>query len=298
MENLKELIHYFYKYPMNFFPVIDKDNSFIGIILKKSSLKDVNDMEKLKVDLGKFISENIKVKKNINYTEVIEELKKYKSFPIISIDGNIEVMKYDVFSKMYLDMDDIDYKNILKKTRAGVLIFDINGEMLFKNDFFRFIEQTSVNFNLEEIINEIFLNIDNDSGIFEGLIDIDFDGVEISYILYSYLEKDKNDNNIIIASLFPKSEKIRVENNSDNYSCVDMGEYRLSFKDTLSENFLNKIDGENFSLKNYISNIEENILKTTLETLNYDLDMVCEKLKISKDEIEFKIKKYSLLTKE
>ncbi len=298
METLKELIHYFYKYPMNFFPVVEKNNSLVGIILKKSSLKDVNDMERLKTNLKEFISDNIKIKKDINTEDIIKELEKYESFPIISTDGDIELIDYDEFCKIYLGMDDINFKSIVKKIRVGFLIFDINGKVLFKNDFFSFIEEKSLNFDLEQIINEIFINIDNESGIFEGIIDINFDDVEISYILYSYIEKDKNDNNIIIASLFPKSEKITTENEANKYSCVDINQYTLSFEDTISEDFLNKMDKENFSIKDYISNIEKNILKTVLEKLNYDIDAVCKKLKMNKDEIEFKIKLYSLLTKE
>lgn len=293
MGTLKDLIKYFYEYPMEFFPVVARNNSIIGFISKKSSLKDVNDVAELKINIADFIINNLVKYNPENSNEYLKKLQKFSKYPVVYTDGEIEVFNDSDFQKLFVRADKISYKNILNKSRIGVLIFDTDALLLFKNNYLDILIKQGSNFNIEEFISNIILNINNDGDSHSCTLIVDFEGVEIPYYVSSFIDDDRDFGNKVIISYFIPKADLVIKNNlkiSNNKS--DNSENNL--KKFLKDEIIEKINEENFSLKEYISEKEKILIETLSEILDNNINLISKVLKINKEDVEFKIKQYKI----
>ncbi len=295
MGTLKDLIKYFYEYPIEFFPVVEKNNKIKGFILKKSSLKDVNDIERLKLDLKDFLCENTQLLENFySKEEFMKKLEPLKKFPIISYEsGEFEIVDFKNFKEKYLRKDTIDYKNALLKSRIGIIIYDLYETVLFKNEYFNIIEQQSDNFETKEFIHDIIVNLNKDDETTEGSINIDYDGVEIEYSVFSYIDKDKEEKDVIISSFVPKTTSIVKEKNEILNQTIENSREETEeekIQKYIKCEIINLMNNENFSMKNYLKEKEDFLIKTLIEVLDNNSSLISKVLKIDKEEVEFKIK--------
>ncbi|MFW5799627.1 MAG: hypothetical protein ACOCV8_02330 [Spirochaetota bacterium] len=309
MGTLKDLIKCFYEYPMDYFPVVDKEEGIKGLISRKSSLNDVNEIEKLKSNLRNFIKENMlsaEIKENDSR---IIKLKKNSVFPIVSIDGEIEIIDYENFDKIYLKKDKIDYRKILYNSSIGILIFDIDSHIIFKNKYFNIIQQQATNFDISEFIAENLLNINTENDVLEVDITVDFGGIEIAYSVSSKFEEDNNSGKIITSYFIPKTtfnnktvnskttnSNDTNNNNEENLSTNkeetndNFDDYKDKLKKYMKDEIIDLINNKNFSLKSYMDEKEKLLIETVSEILDNNTSLMAKVLKISKEEIEFKLK--------
>ncbi len=293
MSRLKNLLKFFYEYSIEFFPVVERSSTLKGYILRKSALKDINDLEKLNIDLKDFISDNLNQLSIKEFLEKFDYLKNYHQFPIVYTNGDIEIISLDDFKAQYLMEYTIDYKKVLIESRIGIIIFTVEGKIIFKNKFYELIEKQSTEFSSDFFIGEIISNLSEDeSNNVDGNINIDFDGVEIEYSLSSKLDKDLDGNAIIITSIIPKSEMVLKEDNliNDNNGEKNKEELIIEY---LKNYIIDKVNQQNFSLKDFLEEQERFLFETLTDILDNNIDLISKVLKIDKEKVKSKIKHYN-----
>lgn len=298
MSVLKDLIKYFYEFPLNYFPVMNKDKELIGYISKKAVLKDINDLEMLKTELKEFLKNNIT--KELSSKDNSELLNmKMSRFPIVFEDGDIKIINGRDFDKLRKSENMLSYKKILKDAGMGVLVFDFNSKILFKNDYFNLIKDQSINFDIKNFITEIIINIDNEDQTYEGNINADFDGVEITYSVKAYIDTDKNSDNIVVTTLLPKTNSV-IRNNINTLVDENVDEeeesetFNEKIKRLLKEEIIQTMNDKNFSLNKYLFDKEKILLETISEILDNNLNLMSKVLKIDGEEVKFKIKRFKV----
>ncbi len=293
MGRLKNLLKYFYEYSIEFFPVVEKNSTIKGYILRKSALNDINDLDKLKVELSDFIKENIIETTSKSFLERYDILKNLKQFPIVYTDGDIEIVQTEDFKLRYLSENIINYKDILLNSRIGVIVFNIEGKIIFKNKFYEIIENQANEFSSEIFVGEIISDLSQEeSDTVEGIISINFDGVEIEYSLSSKLEKDLDGNAIIITSIIPKFEKTTdIENLSETGN--NGKTHNELIKGYLKNKIIEEVNKPNFSLRKYLEEQEKFLFEVLSEILDNNVNLISKVLKTDKEWVESKIKHYN-----
>lgn len=153
--------------------------------------------------------------------------------------------------------------------RLGVIEINIPPLRDRKEDIELFVQKFIKNYN--NILGKNICGIDKD--------------VMKKFLEYSWPGNVRQLKNVIESAI----------NMADNYSVLTYNHFDSKiFNESSSINNLNINEGEKFDLELYIYNIEKEIIKKILEENNYNVSRTSKQLNLSRQNLQYKIKKYKI----
>ncbi len=284
MATYKDLIKLFYEYQYDSFLYVGQDGNIEGLISYKDSLSDIDERQTLESDLQSRLDELIYIPTTSEMKDIIIKFFNCKeSFPVIHYDGSIQIINADELEKIInkFSLSKFSYKDILNGLQIPVLYFSETGTIIFEN--FSFL-------NIKEQVEDSYLTDFIDALIKMAILE-DFDG-------FQFVVRDKNDE--IIQEYKVKTTLFCVENDTSYFASLFIPivkeikiEEKVKVKQfsNIEEEIENLIKEDNFSLSEYLENIESKIILKVMKILENNVSLSAKVLHIPRQTLQYKLKK-------
>ncbi|OGV47929.1 MAG: hypothetical protein A2X49_10260 [Lentisphaerae bacterium GWF2_52_8] len=203
---LTGLIRLFYKYEVEYFPVINRQNRLSGFLCRNELLKFTSDTSKMKLPLTEIITESSKMLDTADGKRILRQLMRedctYKVLPLISLAGHFAgyMTRTDLFNMMDGEEFPVSkglYRVIFDNLPAGVMLVSDKGKILYAN--MKFMEITGI--KSEFLRKRVLRNIPLEKG--SRVDNKDYYGViTIADEQFAYKSKSLWDNDIFLGFVF------------------------------------------------------------------------------------------------
>ena len=197
---LTGLIRLFYKYEVEYFPVINRQNRLSGFLCRNELLKFTSDTSKMKLPLTEIITESSKMLDTADGKRILRQLMRedctYKVLPLISLAGHFAgyMTRTDLFNmtpQTMLQLAEMD------NLPAGVMLVSDKGKILYAN--MKFMEITGI--KSEFLRKRVLRNFPLEKG--SRVDNKDYYGViTIADEQFAYKSKSLWDNDIFLGFVF------------------------------------------------------------------------------------------------
>ena len=298
MSNLKDLLQCYYKYPIDFIPVFD-NNNLIGIITEKTITVDINDSSKLNQELKKLIPKTISNISEKEKEDFYNKLKNIDKFPTLDIEGDIKIQTFSELEESKkkktkrLNLNDIKFQKLIDYFHFPIFIFEVDGDILKHNESFIKFTKNWKESEIRMLVDEVLLYYTPYDDSFRKNWVKD----NITYEIFAKIINNKDEQTIFIAYLLPETEKLDndfFENNITNLNTNSQNKVKDSDikinQESKCVNFIDIIREYDISINEYIDRVEKNIIQEVLELTDDNITLSAKILKISRSELQSKIK--------
>lgn len=297
---IKELIRYFYQKGTNHLFFISESGEIAGVILKEYLMGDVNEEEFLnkKVlsvlpdimkpihntgDIKKYLSNNPK-DKNISLDDADID---YFS----GTENEIKSTSKREFEKRYLGTVpvNINYKLLVDNTPLSTVVFDDYGKIHYKNQTFIELE-THLGVDIsDELIPSIIANFNDSLQLNLLEVGVEIDEKERNFSVKTQRIPAQSEEMIYLSFISEEDPLVQEEIDPVKYTEAIKG-YSQN-KEELEEDFFSQIKDPAFSLEDYLSVMESNIIQKVLSVCDGNINLSAKILKIDINDLKKKIKK-------
>ena len=203
---LTGLIRLFYKYEVEYFPVINRDGRLSGFLCRNELLKFTSDTSKMKLPLSDIITESSKLLDTAEGKRILKQLMRedctYKVLPLISLAGYFAgfMTRTDLFNMVDGEEFSVSkglYRIIFDNLPAGVMLVSDKGKILYANS--KFLEITGI--KSEFLRKRVLRNIPLEKG--SRVDNKDYYGViTIAAEQFAYKSKALWDNDVFLGFVF------------------------------------------------------------------------------------------------
>lgn len=294
---MKDIIRLFFKYDVEFIPVLDKKNKFVGLIKKDLLIQDATEGEFIERPFMKFIDKYLSYPNEETFLTFVTNLSENCKFPVIDRKGEFLFLwdkkkllnsyyNISVKEKEEDPADDMFYKEILNHLPFDIVLTDIKNKILFANKSFIKNFDFQQDILIDNNINKFFPTINmvlSSQNFYPKVHSITYRHLKWYYTVLKFRMTC-----IYIFSLMEERLKIHGK---DYLFLSDNSENKVTEK----KNKINQKEPKNNSLPDVIKNKETDIIKKVLQDNEWNISKAANILKIPRQTLQYKISKYKLI---
>jgi len=283
---IADIIRLFFKYEIDFIPVIDSKNSFKGLILKNDLIDNSGDLSFIEKSFTLVLQNFLKVPNESEFLQIISKIKEETEFPVINLKGQVVHLwqKKNLLNVFYgisksisktETPEDVNFHNLLYNLPLKLIILNSKNKIIFATKLFL----EKLDFKKELLLNQ---NITK---------------------FFPKINTERIPN-----SFYPKFYKIKYQHKDWYYTIFkieDSSQYAYIFTESENINFDSEIFPRNETkeietqklkepLPEIIENREKEIIEKTLKETDWNISEASRILKIPRQTLQYKISKYKI----
>ncbi len=290
---IKDIMRLFFKYDIDFLPVIDGRNKLRGFIFKNSLINDATETDFINKTFSSLTSKYILLPDESEFLSLIKNLEDTLEFPVLNLKGEVlELWKkkdlvnvfYNIPSSSKKEENNDNLKKINEKIvkyifnnlPINILMIDGNNKIIYANQ--KLLEE--MDFREEIILNQKITKI------------------------FPSLNIIKTKNN-----LYPVYHNISYQHRKWSYTIIDISKILegvycyifeikkdadISLKRKAVEKDVEKKNIKNKKLPDIIKESERDIIINALKEHNWNISATARYLKIPRQTLQYKINKYKI----
>ncbi len=286
---MKDIIRLFFKFDIDYIPIIDKDKKLKGLVDKKLIIQDAADTVFIEKPFSKLVNKFIFYPSEESFLQIVSAIPDELKFPVIDIKGSLQYLwfKKDILNSFYniskkskskTEKSDLDYKDIIDAFPLNLILVDEKNKIVNANKNFLHELDFEQDIILNQNINKFFTNIHlpNEKNVFYPKIH----SLKYRHIHWYYTVLQANQYYIFLFSLtsnpFNSNKEIHFSEESENS--------KKSGQKSISPPSLTRVMESN----------EKNIIKKILEENEWNITQAAQVLKIPRQTLQYKISKYKI----